>query len=116
MLCNNPSLDGEMTDQNSTSPVVDRDGFVYQPHEVPRNRDARSLESTIRPSSLFLRRYCVVRSNDAKFLIEEELPPGIQFRVSSVVLLRSIIRGYPDAFFDAESTTPVGNSKLYNES
>lgn len=105
------SIDGEMTDSNSSSPVVDRDGFVLQAHEVQRNRDVRPPEAIVRPSSLFLRRYCVVVSNDVKFLVEEELPPGVQFRVSSIMLLRSVIRGYPDAFFDSEPTTPVGNSK-----
>jgi hypothetical protein len=102
------TVDGEMIDQNSTSTVVDKDGFVLQAQEVSRNRDVRPPELTVRPSSLFLRRDCVVTSDGVNFLVEEELPPGIQFRVSAIILLRSVIRAHPEAFFDADQNTPVG--------
>lgn len=101
--------DGEMADTNaSNSSVVDKDGFVLQAQDVSKSRETRVLEPSVRSSSLFLRRDCIVLSDGIKFLLGEELPPGVQFRVSSITLLRSVIRGYPDAFFDAESSTPVG--------
>ena len=39
----------------------------------------------------------------------EELPTGIQLRVSSILLLHSVIRAHPGPFFEAESSTPIGN-------
>ena len=102
--------DGEMTDTNLIGSVVDRNGYVLpaQGHPITNN-DMQEVEPTLRPSSLFLRRDCVLVTNSIKLLVGEELPCGIQLRVSSIQLFRSIIRGHPDTFFDAESSTPVGN-------
>eukprot|EP00536_Pseudo-nitzschia_multiseries_P000672 jgi/Psemu1/233891/estExt_Genewise1.C_80142 len=106
--------DGEMTDKenNLIGGVVDKNGFVLPGTEQkyhPTSSDANEIDPSLRPSSLFLRRDCILSIDGYKILIGEELPNGMQLRISSIQLLRSIIRGHPDTFFDAESSTPVGN-------
>ena len=102
--------DGEMKDNNLIGSVVDKNGFVLPEHRHhPPKNDTKDIDPTLRPSSLFLRRDCIVTIDGQKLLIGEELPCGIQLRVSSIQLLRSIIRGHPDTFFDSDSSTPVGN-------
>lgn len=105
--------DGEMTDSNLAASVVDKNGFVI-PAQEPHSptRELQSSESTLRPSSLFLRRDCVVVVCGAKILVGEELPSGVQLRVSSIELLRSVIRGHANTFFDAEASTPVGKFQI----
>lgn len=97
--------DGEMNDPILLGSVVDKNGFVVS---TPEQRDLEITDPVFRTSSLFLRRACVVICREGRVVISEELPPGVQFRVSSIELLRSVIRGHPDTFFDAESSTPVG--------
>ncbi len=105
--------DGEMKDNNLIGSVVDKNGFVLPEHRhhSPPN-DMRDVDPTLRPSSLFLRRDCIVIIGSQKLIIGEELPCGIQLRVSSIQLLRSIIRGHPDTFFDSDSSTPVGKRTI----
>ena len=103
--------DGEMTDNNLIGSVVNKNGFVLPGHQT-KNDDIQDTNPTIRPSSLFLRRDCILTIDSCKILVGEELPFGVQLRVSSIKLLRSIIRGHPDNFFDAESSTPVGKSRV----
>lgn len=101
--------DGEMTDPNLACSVVDKNGFVIPAQESHLSpKETQPSESAIRASSLFLRRDCVVLVGEVKLFVGEELPPGVQLRVSSIELLRSVIRGHADAFFDAETSTPVG--------
>lgn len=94
--------DGEMTDSKLKDIVVDKDGYV--PSEISTDRSLHPKHS----SSLFYRRECVVTLDSLFIVIPFELPSGVQFRVSSIVLLHSIIKNNSDAFFDAESTTPIG--------
>jgi hypothetical protein len=97
--------DGEMTDSKLNGIVVDKDGYV--PSET-------SADPSIHPrhsSSLFNRRACVMTLDGAIFVVPCELPTGVQFRVSSIILLHSIIQSNGDAFFDADSATPIG--KIY---
>ena len=104
--------DGEMKDNNLIGSVVDKNGYVLPEHRhhTPTN-DMQDVDPALRPSSLFLRRGCILTTCGRKLLLGEELPCGIQLRVSSIQLLRSIIRGHPDTFFDSESSTPVGKSR-----
>ena len=105
--------DGEMTDNNLIGSVVDKNGFVLPEHRQQTSKsDVQDVDPALRPSSLFLRRDCILTTDCQKILIGEELPSGVQLRVSSIQLLRSIIRGHPDSFFDAESSTPVGKSRF----
>ena len=102
-----------MTDNNLIGSVVDKNGFVLPEHrQHTSNSDVQDVDPALRPSSLFLRRDCILTTDCRKILIGEELPSGVQLRVSSIQLLRSIIRGHPDSFFDAESSTPVGKSRV----
>jgi transformation/transcription domain-associated protein len=98
--------DGEMNDSSLLGAVVDRNGFVVG---TPEQRELEVTDSVFRSSSLFLRRDCVITMGEGRVVISEELPPGVQLRVSSIELLRAVIRGHPDPFFDAETSTPVGN-------
>lgn len=101
--------DGEMSDPNLAGSVVDKNGFVvpYQDHHVASG-DSQTNEPSFRASLLFLRRDCLLKVEGGRLFIGEELPPGVQLRVSSIELLRAVIRGNPDTFFDAETSTPVG--------
>ena len=94
--------DGEMTDSKLNDIVVDKDGYV--PSEPSTDRSTHSKQS----SSLFNRRECVVTLGSMLVVIPCELPIGLQFRTASIVLLHSIIKHNTDAFFDADSTTPIG--------
>ena len=97
--------DGEMSDSSLLGAVVDRNGFVVA---TPEQRGVETIDPEFRASSLFLLRDCVIELRKGKVVIQQELPPGVQLRVSSIELLRAVIRGHPDNFFDAESSTPVG--------
>lgn len=94
--------DGEMTDKSLENAVVDKNGFIFGSGGV--NIDQNPSHA----SSLFYRRECVVIANGTKLVIPEELPMGVQLRVSSISLLHAVIRVYTDPFFDAAGTTPIG--------
>lgn len=101
--------DGEMTDANLVGNVVDKNGFSFPPDEKPpASKDAKTPDPEIPASALFLRRDCILSLLGAKIVIGEELPYGIQLRVSAISLLHSVIRGHPNPFFDAETSSPVG--------
>lgn len=99
--------DGEMTDEKLKDVVVDKDGYV--PSEV----DSDPSKCLTHASSLFFRRECVVGILGVKVVVPGELPAGVQLRVSTIVLLHAIIRTYTDAFFDAESTAPIGEFREF---
>jgi hypothetical protein len=100
--------DGEMSDSSLVGFVVDKNGFVVSSQESESTRAAAQLSG--HTSSIFLRRECALKSqSDGPYVaIPEELPNGIQLRVSGLRLFRAVIRQHADAFFDADSTTPVG--------
>ena len=101
--------DGEMSDQNLSGFVVDKNGFAVSAQQKhPSSKDAKGLVCTPHASSIFLRRGCILSTPNVRIIVAEELPFGVQLRVSSIGLLRSVIRGHPDAFFDAETSTPIG--------
>jgi transformation/transcription domain-associated protein len=101
--------DGEMSDSNLVGHVVDKNGFAVSVEDaIPSGKDQNSYVCSSHASSIFLRRECIVNAHNAKIVVAEELPFGVQLRVSSICLLRSVIRGQPDPFFDAEASTPVG--------
>jgi transformation/transcription domain-associated protein len=60
----------------------------------------------------FFRRECVVCIQKGKVVIGVELPLGVQLEVSTIALLRSIIRDYPGEFFDADTTTSIGKRNV----
>lgn len=43
-----------------------------------------------------------------KVAVPEELPIGVQMRVSSINLMHAVVRCCTESFFDADSTTPIG--------
>jgi hypothetical protein len=93
--------DQEMSDASLRDMVVDRNGYTSSPG---MSSDSPPTHS----SSLFYRRSCALEMNGATLVVPEELPAGVQFRVSAIVLLHAVIRAHTDAFFDAEVSTPVG--------
>lgn len=102
--------DGEMSDPSLVGSVVDRNGLVVSSQEQPGTEDTDYNVPLFRPSSLFLRRDCVLEIGRGNLVLAAELPPGVQLRVSSIELLRAVIRGHPDVFFDAETSTPIGKA------
>lgn len=102
--------DREMTDHKLNDIVVDKDGYVPSEPSVDRSLNPRQS------SSVFFRRECVTALGNKLIVIPSDLPTGVQFRVSSIVLLHSIIKHNGDAFFDADSTTPIGTLELLSSS
>jgi hypothetical protein len=94
--------DREMSDEKLKEIVVDKDGYV--PLETGLDRSQYPKHS----SALFYRRECVLAIVNLRVVIPAELSVGIQFRVSTILLLHTIIKTYADTFFDADSTTPIG--------
>jgi hypothetical protein len=69
------------------------------------------MPSGEKPSSaLFLRRDCILSTLEAKVFIPQECATGVQLRSASVLLLRAVIRGHSNPFFDAEGSTPIGKN------
>lgn len=94
--------DGEMSDSSIVGFVVDKNGFTGN---MSPSRYSRSNHMT----GIFLRRECVARLCCDKFIsIPEELPLGVQLRVSALRLLNTVIRRHADGFFDADVATPIG--------
>lgn len=97
--------DGEMADSSIVGYVVDKNGFTGKPSPSKYSHGSKHM------TGIFLRRECVARLRGEKYiLIPEELPLGIQLRVSALRLLNTVIRRHADGFFDADSTTPIGTS------
>lgn len=91
--------DGEMTDTSLKDFVVDKNGFALTA--------SKNLIQT-HSSALFFRRLGVVKVSGAAIVVPEELPVGVQMRVSAIRLLDFVIRGSPDTFLDAEVSSSVG--------
>ena len=98
--------DGDISDTMSCVVLIDKNGFVAQ-KDSP-NQQAKPNTHT---SSLFLRRKFTLKieSYGGSFVIPEELPLGVQLRIASIFLFRSVIRNFPTQFFDSEPKSQVGN-------
>ena len=107
--------DGDMTDSNLGGSVIDKNGYAVSADKASPSKESKVSETSKPSSALFLRRDCIITIPEGKVVIPEELPCGIQLRVSSISLLRSVIRGHPDPFFDAETLTPIGKLRLLSE-
>jgi hypothetical protein len=99
--------DGEMKDANMSGYVVDKNGFVASAQD--RESQVTNQLST-HTCDVFLRRECAVKSpgKGSYVIIPEDVPPGVQLRVSGLRLFHAVIRQHTDEFFDADSATPVG--------
>jgi len=94
--------DGEMNDDLLKDFVVDKNGYAaFSPIKASQRYPTHS-------SALFFRRTCALEVGKFSIVLPEELPVGVQLRVSTIVLLHSVIRGYPDTFFDSAPSKPVG--------
>ena len=103
--------DGEMTDSSLVLYVVDKNGYALAGKKPNSSSNLRSERCPSHASAIFFRRECVLQMERNKFIIPEELPHGVQLRVSSISLLHSVILGHPNEFFDAEVSTPIGKLK-----
>lgn len=99
--------DGEMSDPALLG-CVDKNGYTSKPSKANSVSVLASVAFPSHASALFYRRECILETQDSKYVVPEELPHGVQLRVSSISLLHSVICGHPDAFFDAEVSTPIG--------
>jgi FAT domain len=95
--------DNEMNDPSLKDSSVDKNGMV---DALPDQQKPGNLTHA---SALFFRRESAIEIPGGRFVLPEELPTGIQLRVSSILLLHSVIRAHPGPFFEAESSTPIGN-------
>ena len=105
-------VDGEMTDSSIIAQFADKNGYTASTQGgVPASANLQPNILLPQASSIFLRQECVARSGNKGiyFIIPEELPNGIQLRVSALRMFRALIRRHADDFFDAEASTPVGN-------
>ena len=101
--------DGEMSDSGLVGYVVDKNGNATTNAGKYGQRGATATVGyPSHSSALLFRRECVLDIKGTKFVVPEELPHGVQLRVSSISLLHSVICSYPDPFFDAEVSTPIG--------
>ena len=104
--------DGEMADPNLVGSVVDKNGYAIPSLASAAATKEASVQLHEKPaSSIFLRRDCILTSNASKYFIPQESPNGVQLRFSAIRLLRAVIRGHSDPFFDAESSTPIGTNR-----
>lgn len=99
--------DGEMSDAALAGYVVDKNGNAMTAKK-PNSQSPYRYPS--HASTIFFRRECVLEMDGWKFVVPEELAHGVQLRLSSISLLRSVIVGHADAFFDAAVSTPIGKA------
>lgn len=105
-------VDGEMADTSIVAQFADKNGHATS--TLCGTLASATLQPNIllpQSSGIFLRQECIARLGNKGIyaVIPEELPNGIQLRVSALRMFRAVIRRHADAFFDAESTTPIGN-------
>lgn len=101
--------DGEMSDTNLSGEMIDKNGLAVSMQARQGSSKDSDLSATALPSSaLFQRRECIIAVNRKKIVVPEESPRGVQLRVSIICLLRFVIRAHANPFFDAETSTPVG--------
>lgn len=106
--------DGEMSDANLVGLAVDKNGYATSPTQnapLP----TKKLSSLSHASGVFLRKECIIdlESNGCCFCLPEEMPHGIQLRVSSLKLFRALTKHHADEFFDADAATPIGMIPFY---
>ena len=96
--------DGDITDPSIVGFVVDKNGFAGATAASRYSLGASHV------TGLFLRRECVARICGEKYVcIPEELPLGVQLRISALRLVNTVICRHADGFFDADATTtPIG--------
>lgn len=101
--------DGAMESESiSNAVIINKDG--YSP--VPERTDSTIGKSSYlsHATGIYLRDECIMDGEYlcGRVLVPAELPLGIQFRVSSLILFRSAINAHTDAFFDADTNTAIG--------
>lgn len=88
--------DGDMTDAALKDHTVGKDGYVVSELEIEHST------FLTHSTAIFFRRDSFASIGKKKIVITEELPAGVQLRVSSIMLLHSIILSHTEDFFDAE--------------
>ena len=100
--------DGEFSDPAFGSVVlIDKNGIA-----VDKSGESPSQNGHTRhPSSVFLRKSTIIEDSffGGRVQVPEELPQGVQLRVSTLLLFRGLIRAFSDAFYDADPQSKVGN-------
>jgi transformation/transcription domain-associated protein len=96
--------DGEMTDNTLANCVVDKNGYVGSSSDL--NTDFQPSHA----AALFNRRECMARFQDAWLNVPDEYPVGVELRVASIRLFHVAIKVHTDAFFDADTSTPIGKT------
>ena len=100
--------DGEFSDPSFGSVVlIDKNGVAVNKSGECTSQSGPALHA----SSVFLRKNIIVEGAafGGRIQVPEELPQGVQLRVSTLLLFRGLIRGFADEFFDADPQSKIGN-------
>lgn len=100
--------DGEISDAGFSSVIlIDKNGYAMSNSDEVKPKKKFQSHS----SSVFLRNSFVLEDDsfEGRIVVPKELPLGVQLRVSTLLLFRALIRGFPDEFFDAGAQTQIGN-------
>jgi hypothetical protein len=100
--------DGEFSDSSFGSVVlIDKNGVAVNKSGECTNANGSPMHA----SSVFLRKSIIVEGAafGGRIQVPEELPQGVQLRVSTLLLFRGLIRGFADEFFDADPQSKIGN-------
>lgn len=96
--------DGEMQDPNSLE-SPNKNGYIKENDESTADENGFPTHC----SALFFRREAIFEISGTRFAVPPELPVGVQLRTSAITLLHSVVFSNADAFFDAESSSAIGN-------
>lgn len=90
--------DNDISDNMSSVVLIDKNGFASQEEATTQQKNR------MHTSSLFLRKGFNLESESfgGCVVVPAELPLGVQLRVASIYLFRSIIRKFPTQFFNTE--------------
>ncbi len=107
--------DGEMTSESiSNAIIINKDGYSPKIENQQNSCMISPHSSLSHASSIFLRdEYDLTAPGIGSIAVPAELPIGVQFRVSSLILFHCVLKAHSNTFFDADPSSSVGKySKL----
>ena len=102
--------DGEMTSESiSNSVIINKDGYSPKLDKERNSSMINPHSSLSHASGIFLRdEYDIKVPGIGSVVIPSELPIGVQFRVSSLILFHRQLLAHRDTFFDADPSSSIG--------
>ena len=99
--------DREMEDSKLDGRAVDKDGFIFTASDSGLSRPSDHA------TSLFFRRNCVLKSDTRLVFLPGELPAAVELRSVTIVFLHTVIKAHLQHFFEAESSSAIGKSRVF---